>query len=158
MPGGLTNANPIMVLYWMSAAKRTSLLAKGSTILIPTRWNTKGLYKGWRKDIAGKRAFFLVRQAFAGSQHYAATLWSSDVTTTFRALRSQVPQGINACVSGMAYWTSDIGGYFRQDLTRRCPRLVRPSIPRTVYPLVPIWYVLSHHAYSWQRRKSVVLQ
>lgn len=73
--------------------------------------HAKGLYKGWRADIPGKRAYFLIRQAFAGSQHYAATLWSSDVTTTFRALKSQVPQGINACVSGMPYWTSDIGGY-----------------------------------------------
>jgi alpha-D-xyloside xylohydrolase len=73
--------------------------------------HAKGLYKGWRNDIAGKRAFFLVRQAFAGSQRAAVTLWSSDVTTTFRALKSQVPQGINACASGMPYWTSDIGGY-----------------------------------------------
>jgi len=73
--------------------------------------HAKGLYKGWRNDIARKRAFFLVRQAFAGSQRAAVTLWSSDVTTTFRALKSQVPQGINACASGMPYWTSDIGGY-----------------------------------------------
>jgi len=73
--------------------------------------HAKGLYKGWRNDIDGKRAFFLVRQAFAGSQRAAVTLWSSDVTTTFRAFKSQVPQGINACVSGMPYWTSDIGGY-----------------------------------------------
>jgi len=73
--------------------------------------HAKGLYKGWRTDIAGKRAFFLIRQAFAGSQHYAATLWSSDVSCTFRALKSQVPQGINACASGIPYWTSDIGGY-----------------------------------------------
>jgi len=73
--------------------------------------HAKGLYTGWRKDMQGKRAYLLVRQAFAGSQHYGVTLWSSDVTTTFRALKSQVPQGINACVSGMAYWTSDIGGY-----------------------------------------------
>ena len=73
--------------------------------------HAKGLYKGWRNDIDGKRAFFLVRQAFAGSQRAAVTLWSSDVTTTFRALKSQVPQGINACVSGMPDWTSDIGGY-----------------------------------------------
>jgi alpha-D-xyloside xylohydrolase len=73
--------------------------------------HAKGLYKGWRNDIAGKRAFFLVRQAFAGSQRNATTLWSSDVTCTFRALKSQVPQGINACASGIPYWTSDIGGY-----------------------------------------------
>lgn len=73
--------------------------------------HAKGLYTGWRKDMQGKRAYLLVRQAFAGSQHYGVTLWSSDVTTTFRAFKSQVPQGINACASGMAYWTSDIGGY-----------------------------------------------
>jgi alpha-D-xyloside xylohydrolase len=30
---------------------------------------------------------------------------------TFDAYRIQVPQGINACASGIPYWTSDIGGY-----------------------------------------------
>jgi alpha-D-xyloside xylohydrolase len=73
--------------------------------------HTTGLYKNWRKDIQGKRAFFLVRQAFAGQQRNAATLWSSDISCTFKAYKIQVPQGINACVSGIPYWTSDIGGY-----------------------------------------------
>jgi alpha-D-xyloside xylohydrolase len=70
-----------------------------------------GLYKNWRRDIQGKRAFFLIRQAFAGQQRNAATLWSSDITCTWNAYRNQVPQGINACASGIPYWTSDIGGY-----------------------------------------------
>jgi alpha-D-xyloside xylohydrolase len=73
--------------------------------------HTKGLYKGWRNDIKGKRAFFLVRQAFAGQQRNATTLWSSDITCTFHSFKDQVPQGINACASGIPYWTSDIGGY-----------------------------------------------
>jgi alpha-D-xyloside xylohydrolase len=73
--------------------------------------HTKGLYKGWRADMPGKRAFFLVRQAFAGQQRNATTLWSSDITCTFASYKSQVPQGINACASGIPYWTSDIGGY-----------------------------------------------
>jgi len=73
--------------------------------------HSTGLYENWRKDIPGKRAFFLIRQAFAGSQRNAATLWSSDITCTWRAFKSQVPQGINACASGIPYWTSDIGGY-----------------------------------------------
>ena len=73
--------------------------------------HTTGLYHNWRKDIPGKRAFFLVRQAFAGQQRNATTLWSSDITCTWRAFKSQVPQGINACASGIPYWTSDIGGY-----------------------------------------------
>ncbi len=70
-----------------------------------------GLYKNWRHDISGKRSFFLIRQAFAGQQRNATTLWSSDITSEFSSYKIQVPQGINACVAGIPYWTSDIGGY-----------------------------------------------
>jgi len=73
--------------------------------------HSTGLYDNWRKDIPEKRAFFLIRQSFAGEQRNAATLWSSDITCTWNAFRNQVPQGINACASGIPYWTSDIGGY-----------------------------------------------
>jgi alpha-D-xyloside xylohydrolase len=73
--------------------------------------HSKGLYKGWRRDIENKRAFFLIRQAFAGQQRNATTLWSSDISCSFESFKVQVPQGINACASGIPYWTSDIGGY-----------------------------------------------
>ena len=73
--------------------------------------HSKGLYKGWREDMPGKRAFFLIRQAFAGQQRNATTLWSSDISCSFESFKIQVPQGINACASGIPYWTSDIGGY-----------------------------------------------
>ncbi|HXD76155.1 MAG TPA: glycoside hydrolase family 31 protein [Puia sp.] len=73
--------------------------------------HTDGIYQGWRKDIPGKRAFFLARQSFAGEQRNAATLWSSDIQCTWHDFADQVPQGINACASGIPYWTSDIGGY-----------------------------------------------
>lgn len=73
--------------------------------------HTKGIYQKWRRDINGKRIFLLARQAFAGQQRNAATLWSSDITTTFASFKNQVPQAINACASGIPYWTSDIGGY-----------------------------------------------
>ncbi|HEV2354131.1 MAG TPA: glycoside hydrolase family 31 protein, partial [Puia sp.] len=73
--------------------------------------HTDGIYQGWRKDIPGKRAFFLARQSFAGEQRNAATLWSSDIQCTWHDFADQIPQGINACSSGVPYWTSDIGGY-----------------------------------------------
>jgi alpha-D-xyloside xylohydrolase len=73
--------------------------------------HSQGLYEHWRKDIPDKRAFFLIRQSFAGEQRNAATLWSSDITCTWNAYKNQVPQGINACASGIPFWTSDIGGY-----------------------------------------------
>ncbi|WP_419789149.1 TIM-barrel domain-containing protein [Mucilaginibacter sp. X5P1] len=73
--------------------------------------HSTGLYQGWRRDIPKKRAFFLLRQSFAGEQRNAATLWSSDISCTFDSFKNQIPQGINTCVSGIPYWTSDIGGY-----------------------------------------------
>ena len=95
-------------------ARRNSNFALGKGIDFFNTYalmHSTGLYTNWRKDIEGKRAFFLIRQAFAGQQRNAATLWSSDITCTFRAFKSQVPQGVNACASGIPYWTSDIGGY-----------------------------------------------
>jgi alpha-D-xyloside xylohydrolase len=89
--------------------------------------HTKGLYKGWRQDMPGKRACFLVRQAFAGQQRNATTLWSSDILTTFRAFKSQVPQGINACASGIPYWTSDIGGYRSNTAPEGIPNWADPQ-------------------------------
>jgi len=89
--------------------------------------HSKGLYKGWRADMGGKRAFFLVRQAFAGQQRNATVLWSSDILTTFRAFKSQVPQGINACASGMPYWTSDIGGYRSNTAPEGIPNWADPE-------------------------------
>ncbi|MGA1978904.1 MAG: TIM-barrel domain-containing protein [Bacteroidales bacterium] len=95
-------------------ARRRALFALGRGIDYFNTYSlmhTTGLYSNWRKDIQGKRAFFLVRQAFAGQQRNSATLWSSDITCTFKAFKIQIPQGINACASGIPYWTSDIGGY-----------------------------------------------
>ncbi|WP_183573549.1 glycoside hydrolase family 31 protein [Mucilaginibacter sp. X5P1] len=90
--------------------------------------HSKGIYQGWRKDIPNKRAFFLIRQSFAGEQRNAAALWSSDVTTTFNALKSQIPQGINACISGIPYWTSDIGGYISRTSPDGIPDWSQPEM------------------------------
>ena len=95
-------------------ARRQSNFALGKGIDFFNTYSlmhSEGLYKNWRKDIKGKRAFFLIRQSFAGAQRNAATLWSSDISCSWKAYKSQVPQGINACASGIPYWTSDIGGY-----------------------------------------------
>lgn len=89
--------------------------------------HTEGIYTKWRRDIAGKRIFLLARQAFAGSQRNAATLWSSDITTTFKAYKAQVPQAINACASGIPYWTSDIGGYLSPTSPNQIPDWSKPE-------------------------------
>jgi len=55
--------------------------------------------------------FILTRSAFAGSQRYAAATWSGDVSADWDFLRKQIPAGLNMAISGIPWWTSDVGGY-----------------------------------------------
>jgi alpha-glucosidase (family GH31 glycosyl hydrolase) len=53
----------------------------------------------------------LCRSAWAGSQRYGVAVWSGDVDSTFEDLRRQIPAGLNIGLSGIAWWTTDIGGF-----------------------------------------------
>jgi alpha-D-xyloside xylohydrolase len=89
--------------------------------------HTEGVYNKWRRDIPNKRIFLLARQSFAGEQRNAATLWSSDIQSTFGAFKVQVPQAINTCSSGIPYWTSDIGGYILYSAPQGVPDWSQPE-------------------------------
>lgn len=54
----------------------------------------------------------LGRAAFAGSQRYGAAVWSGDIHSTWEDLRQQVRAGLNIGLSGIPWWTTDIGGFF----------------------------------------------
>jgi alpha-D-xyloside xylohydrolase len=57
----------------------------------------------------------LVRSAWSGSQRYGAVLWSGDIPATFASLRTQIRAGLNVAVSGIPWWTTDIGGFHGGD-------------------------------------------
>ncbi len=73
--------------------------------------HTGGVYEHWRATTDRKRVFILTRSAFAGQQRNATTVWSGDVTGTFRTFQHQIPAGLNFELSGIPYWTTDIAGY-----------------------------------------------
>jgi alpha-D-xyloside xylohydrolase len=49
--------------------------------------------------------------AWAGMARYGAALWSGDVESTFVELRTQIRVALSVMMSGVPWWTSDIGGY-----------------------------------------------
>lgn len=53
----------------------------------------------------------LCRSAWASSQRYGVVVWSGDVNSTFEALQAQVRAGLNIGLSGIPWWTTDIGGF-----------------------------------------------
>jgi alpha-D-xyloside xylohydrolase len=59
-----------------------------------------------------KEIITLGRAAFAGSQRYGAAVWSGDIHSTWEDLQQQVRAGLNVGLSGIPWWTTDIGGFF----------------------------------------------
>jgi alpha-D-xyloside xylohydrolase len=73
--------------------------------------DTEAVYRGQRSASDKKRVFILSRSAFAGSQRNAVTAWSGDINSDWFSFRRQIPAGLNFSVSGVPYWTTDIGGF-----------------------------------------------
>ena len=73
--------------------------------------NAKGVYEGQRKVNPNNRVFILTRSAYAGLQRYAAAAWSGDIASRWDDMKNQIGAGINFSLSGMPYWTMDIGGF-----------------------------------------------
>lgn len=53
----------------------------------------------------------LLRCAWAGSQKYGALVWSGDIASSWSSLRNQVAAGLHMGLSGLPWWTTDIGGF-----------------------------------------------
>lgn len=71
----------------------------------------KGVYEGQRHTDPNKRVFILTRSMFAGQQRFSAATWSGDIVSRWSDLRDQWAAGINTGLSGIPYWTTDIGGF-----------------------------------------------
>jgi len=72
---------------------------------------TTAVYEGQRATTDKKRVFILTRSAFAGSQRNAVSAWSGDINSDWITFRRQIPAGLNYELSGLPYWTTDIGGF-----------------------------------------------
>jgi len=73
--------------------------------------NAKGVYEGQRSTNDNQRVYILTRSAFAGQQRYAATTWSGDIASRWYDLKAQISSGMNFSLSGIPYWSMDIGGF-----------------------------------------------
>jgi alpha-D-xyloside xylohydrolase len=76
--------------------------------------HVRGIYEGMRGE-GEEEIVNLCRSAWAGSQRYGTILWSGDIDSTFEVLQAQVRAGLNAAMSGIPWWTTDIGGFFNGD-------------------------------------------
>jgi len=78
--------------------------------------HARGFYEGMRGE-GEEEIITLCRSAWAGSQRYGAAVWSGDIQSTFETLQVQVRAGLNIGLSGIPWWTTDIGGFFGGDIS-----------------------------------------
>jgi alpha-D-xyloside xylohydrolase len=110
--------------WWMDASEpEFDVLKNKKTFLGPGNsvrnayplYVTKAIYEGQRSTTDKKRVVILTRSAFAGQQRNAAASWSGDITANWITLRRQISAGLSFSMSGLPYWTTDVGGFFRPD-------------------------------------------
>ncbi|MBR4298561.1 MAG: DUF5110 domain-containing protein [Bacteroidales bacterium] len=73
--------------------------------------NADAIYNGQREADPDRRVFLLTRSGFAGLQRYSTATWSGDIATRWEDMKAQISAGLNFAVSGIPYWTMDIGGF-----------------------------------------------
>lgn len=110
--------------WWMDASEpegdilhgKQTFLGEGDSVrnAYPL-YVTKAIYEGQRATSDKKRVVILTRSAFAGQQRYAAASWSGDISANWPTLRRQISAGLSFSMSGLPYWTTDIGGFFRPE-------------------------------------------
>lgn len=118
------NAEPFSDVDWNGEIKRPDelryrLIIEESKIHMDwTRINSyglyhsKGIYENWRKTNKEKRVTNLTRSSYISGQRYGTVLWSGDISAKWSTLKKQITEGIKISMSGMPYWTLDIGAFF----------------------------------------------
>lgn len=79
---------------------------------------SKAVYEGQRATNDQKRVTILTRSAFAGQQRFGTINWSGDIGWNWDTFRRQIKAGLNFSLTGMPFWTTDIGGFFRPGATQ----------------------------------------
>jgi alpha-glucosidase/alpha-D-xyloside xylohydrolase len=104
--------------YWDAHRKDFSLGVdgwwpdEGDPLDIASRLVRNRMYwEGPQIDRPNERPYALHRNGYAGMQRYASFLWSGDVYSLWETLRTHVAIGINAGLSVIPYWGTDIGGF-----------------------------------------------
>ena len=79
---------------------------------------SKAVYEGQRETSEEKRVVISTRSAFSGQQRFGVINWSGDIGGNWDSYKRQIVAGLNFTLTGLPYWTTDIGGFFRPGRTQ----------------------------------------
>jgi alpha-glucosidase (family GH31 glycosyl hydrolase) len=73
----------------------------------------ESIYRGYQRNKTAIRPFMMSRSGAPGIQRFGATMWSGDIGTNLQSLSTQFSMQPNMVLSGIDYYSSDIGGFHR---------------------------------------------
>lgn len=108
-------------VFWLDAAEPENIGGTPSTAtfsvgsieevgMIFPLYHSQTIYEGMMSE-GEKDVVILTRSAWAGMQRWGAAVWSGDTHSDFGTLQRSIAAGLNIQLSGIAWWTTDIGGY-----------------------------------------------
>lgn len=80
------------------------------------RCHFQAFYEGLKAE-GEKAPLALGRSTWVGGQRFGGAVWSADIPSTWDSLRRSVAGGLNIAMSGIPYWTTDIGGFHGGDIS-----------------------------------------
>ena len=83
--------------------------------IYPREYN-RGFYEGQLAEGREGDIVNLTRCAWVGSQRYGSLVWSGDVSSTFDDLKAQITCGIHMGMTGIPWFTTDMGGFQKGDV------------------------------------------
>lgn len=86
-------------------------LNDSKTLMERATWNQDGFDNEKNFSPENRRVFLLTRNGFAGEQRFSTATWSGDIGTRWEDMKTQITAGLNFSISGVPYWSQDIGGF-----------------------------------------------
>jgi alpha-D-xyloside xylohydrolase len=80
-------------------------------------WHSKMVHDGLISEFPNEVPVTLARSAWAGSQRWGATVWNGDLQASWTNLKKTIVAGLSTQLSGLAWWTHDIGAIVGCDVS-----------------------------------------
>jgi alpha-glucosidase (family GH31 glycosyl hydrolase) len=98
----------------------------------------RSIARGYARRGVQRRPFILARSGAAGIQRFGVALWSGDIASRFGSLRAQLNAERQLSLSGIDYFGSDVGGFYRNELEGNLDDLYTRWLADSLWLDVPV--------------------
>ncbi len=87
---------------------------------------SKSIYEGYERNAVTQRPFILSRSGSPGSQRFGVSMWSGDIGANLESLAAHLQVQGQMSLSGIDYFGSDIGGFYRSNVVGGIDNIYTP--------------------------------